>query len=219
MPYLNFDGYDERRMEALERAAAGQGVSVEQLMLQTLAHLYQDLVPDQERAKIEAEIASGTAEQERADQSLSVIRLREANDNFLFTTHLYGLYDAAMAYHNGMQQDVGRLTLDSLALAFEDIQPIDEITYSILADAMANDDRVSAILEFDFDDGTIAVKEQGNGAWRAYNLEDVSEAVGYAEGNPRLSAEAARQMFSDALCLRSAEMRHSGISGLDQMGP
>jgi hypothetical protein len=46
---------------------------------------------------------------------------------------------------------------------------------------MEHDERITALLEFDFDEGVISVKEQGDPEWRAYRLKDVSTAVYRAE--------------------------------------
>ena len=65
-------------------------------------------------------------------------------------------------YKRQLQEDVGKLTLDSLAVAFGEHQPIDDLTFSILCDAMEHDERITALLEFDFDSGIISVKEQAD---------------------------------------------------------
>ena len=102
-------------------------------------------------------------------------------------------------YRNFLQEDVGKLTLDSLAVAFGEHQPIDDLTFSILCDAMEHDERITALLEFDFDSGIISVKEQADPEWRSYRLKDVSTAIYRAERRNGLSLQTREQIFEDAL--------------------
>ena len=84
-------------------------------------------------------------------------------------------------------------------LAFGVHQPIDDLTFSVLCAAMEHDDRITALLEFDFDDGTISVKEQGDSEWRTYRLKDVSTAVYRAERKSTIPIAARELIFEEAL--------------------
>ena len=91
------------------------------------------------------------------------------------------------------------MTLDSLAVAFGEHQPIDDLTFSILCDAMEHDERITALLEFDFDSGILSVKEQADPEWRSYRLKDVSAAIYRAEKRNGLSLQGREQIFEEAL--------------------
>ena len=65
--------------------------------------------------------------------------------------------------------------------------------------AVEHDDRITALLEFDFDDGTISVKEQGDSEWRTYRLKDVSTAVYRAERKSTIPIAARELIFEEAL--------------------
>ena len=87
--------------------------------------------------------------------------------------------------------------------------PIDDLTFSVLCAAMEHDDRITALLEFDFDDGTISVKEQGDSEWRTYRLKDVSTAVYRAERKSTIPIAARDLIFEEALRDREIDWQSS----------
>lgn len=159
--------------------------------------------PEDEREEIEALIRQEEAQAQReaeAARRFAVIHFHEDGDDFHFTSDLRNtFYSAAYRYRNFLQEDVGKLTLDSLAVAFGEHQPIDDLTFSVLCDAMEHDERITALLEFDFDSGIISVKEQADPEWRSYWLKDVSTAIYRAERKNGLSLQTREQIFEDAL--------------------
>ena len=64
---------------------------------------------------------------------------------------------------------------------------------------MEHDERITALLEFDFYEGVISVKEQGDPEWRAYRLKDVSTAVYRAERKSSIPMDARELIFEEAL--------------------
>ncbi|MBR5947105.1 MAG: hypothetical protein IKZ82_00470, partial [Clostridia bacterium] len=103
-------------------------------------------------------------------------------------------------YRSRMKADIGEYTLDSIAhSSFGDCQEINNMTFSVLCDAMPNDQRITAIVEFDFDNDTVSVSGSGDNAWRAYSLNDVSTAVWKAERKSGLSLKTRREVFAAAL--------------------
>ena len=65
------------------------------------------------------------------------------------------------------------------------------------------------LLEFDFDDGTISVKEQGDSEWRTYRLKDVSTAVYRAERKSTIPIAARELIFEEALRNREIDWQSS----------
>lgn len=140
------------------------------------------------------------AEQTQAEKHLAVIHLHENGDDFYLTAELQNdFYSAASVYQNYMRQDIGSLTLDSLALNFTDYQCIDEVTHEILCDAMPNDNRITALIDFDFENNTLGVCESSDNAWRAYNLKDVSDAIQEAEHKIGMNLDERKNLFIEAL--------------------
>ena len=195
--------FNEHRLAALDEVLNDQGRTIEGVLRKCFEETYASLVPEEKREEIEALIRQEEAQAQReaeAARRFAVIHFHEDGDDFHFTPDLRNtLYSAAYRYRNFLQEDVGKLTLDSLAVAFGEHQPIDDLTFSILCDAMEHDERITALLEFDFDSGIISVKEQADPEWRSYRLKDVSTAIYRAERRNGLSLQTREQIFEDAL--------------------
>lgn len=195
--------FNEHRLAALDEILNDQGRTIEGVLRKCFEESYASLVPEEKREEIEALIHQEEAQAQReaeAARRFAVIHFHEDGDDFHFTSDLRNtFYSAAYRYRNFLQEDVGKLTLDSLAVAFGEHQPIDDLTFSVLCAAMEHDDRITALLEFDFDEGVISVKEQGDPEWQAYRLKDVSTAVYRAERKSTIPIAAKELIFEEAL--------------------
>ena len=195
--------FNEHRLAALDEILNGQGRTIEGVLRKCFEETYASLVPEEKREEIEALIRQKEAKAQReaeAARRFAVIHFHEDGDDFHFTSDLRNnFYSAAYLYRNFMRENEGRLTLDSLARSFGVHQPIDDLTFSVLCAAMEHDDRITALLEFDFDDGTISVKEQGDPEWRTYRLKDVSTAVYRTERKSTIPIAAKELIFEEAL--------------------
>ena len=158
--------FNEHRLAALDEILNGQGRTIEGVLRKCFEETYASLVPEEKREEIETLIRQEEAQAQQeaeAARRFAVIHFHEDGDDFHFTSDLRNnFYSAAYLYRNYMRENEGRLTLDSLALSFGEHQPIDDLTFSVLCDAMEHDERITALLEFDFDEGVISVKEQGD---------------------------------------------------------
>ena len=195
--------FNEHRLAALDEVLNDQGRTIEGVLRKCFEETYASLVPEEKREEIEALIRQEEAQAQQeaeAARRFAVIHFHEDGDDFHFTSDLRNnFYSAAYLYRNYMRENEGRLTLDSLALSFGEHQPIDDLTFSVLCDAMEHDERITALLEFDFDEGVISVKEQGDPEWRAYRLKDVSTAVYRAERKSSIPMDARELIFEEAL--------------------
>lgn len=120
-------------------------------MLESFQSLYEQLVPESKRAEIDTEIRRQNLQStEEASQRFAVVHLHDETADIHFTTELKDdFYSIARLYNNDLKEDIGRLTLDSIANEFSEPQFIDPLTFSVLCDAMQNDTRISAAIEFD----------------------------------------------------------------------
>lgn len=197
---LYFNSY---RLSALERILTESGSSVENELLHELTDLYKNLVPEDERTEIESRIERETAEEKAAIEAarrFAVIHFHEGDDDFHFTSELRkDFYSAAYLYRKYLKDEVGKYALDSIAGHFGDYNPIDALTFSALCDSMPNNQRITALMDFDFDRGMVSVCESSDNAWWTYNLKDVSTAVYRAERKTGLRLETRREIFSEAL--------------------
>lgn len=195
--------YNTYRLDALERILTESGSSVETELLHELDALYKHLVPEDEQSAIEARIERETAVEEAAREAarrFAVIRFHGNGNDFLFTSDWQNsFYSAAHLYRTRIKDEVGRNTIDSLARHFGDYQVIDGSTFSALCDAMSKDPRITALVDFDFDRGTVSVCESSDNAWWTYSLKDVSTAVYRAERKMGLRLEKRQEIFSEDL--------------------
>ena len=196
--------FNEHRLKKLEEYLLKDGSSVEHELQKLLCGLYESTVPERERMEIEARIELETENKSAAREAarrFAVVHLHEGDDGFFFTSETCDdFYSISSRYRSRMKADIGEYTLDSIAQSsFGGCQEINGMTFSVLCDAMPNDQRITALVEFDFDNDTVSVSGSGDNAWRAYSLKDVSAAVWKAERKSGLSLETRREVFAAAL--------------------
>lgn len=195
--------FNEVRLNALREYLEPLGFSVEEQLQKTFDEFYKSMIPEYEREKIEKQI-SELEEAEKlkmeAARRFAVFHLHDGDDDMHFTSEYdNSFYRAAIVYSDDIQSDVGKFTLDSLAQEFSEHQLIDDLTFSVLCNAKPYDQRITAILEFDFDDGKITVCDNTDGVWKTYNLDDVVYAVSKARSKPDLFLETRDAIFNTAL--------------------
>ena len=196
--------FNSHRLEKLESYLLQDGSSVEHELQNLLDRFYEQTVPEHERMEVEAQIELERERENMAREAarrFAVVHFHEGDDDFFFTSELRNsFYAIANLYRSTLRDEVGQYTLDSIAqLNFSGCQTINDMTFSVLCNAMPNDPRITALVEFDFDGGTVSVYESGDEAWRAYNLKDVSTAMYKAERKEGLSLDARHEIFATAL--------------------
>ena len=194
--------YNEHRLAAMERALSKNGGRIEDRVLEAMDKLYAEIVPADERERVEAQIEREASEEyanHQAARRFAVVHFHDADDDFSFTSELCNkFFSMAYRYREFMKDEVGAVTLDSLARHFGEYEPIDEVTFSILCDAMPDDPRITALADFDFDSGTMSICTRDD-VWRAYDLKDVSSAIYKANRKSRLTLETREGIFEEAL--------------------
>lgn len=196
--------FNEHRLKKLEEYLLKDGSSAEHELQKLLCGLYESTVPERERMEIEALIELETENESAAREAarrFAVVHLHEGDDDVFFTTETCDdFYSISSRYRTRMKADIGEYTLDSIAQSsFGGCQEINGMTFSVLCDAMPNDRRITALVEFDFDNDTVSVCDSSDNAWRAYSLNNVSSAVLKAERKSGLSLETRREVFVAAL--------------------
>lgn len=194
--------YNEHRVAAMERALMNTGISLEDRLEHMLDNIYRELVPEAEREQIEAQITREASEEyarQQAARRFAVVHFHDADDDFNFTTELSNrFYTMAYRYREFMKDEVGAVTLDSLARHFGEYEPVDEVTFSILCNTMPDDPRITAVADFDFENNTLSICECDD-EWRTYDLKDVSTAVFKANRKTGLQMEARVAIFDETL--------------------
>ena len=198
------------RVRALADALGDQTAeTVEDKLAEVFDTLYQEYVPDEQRASIEATIESEyAAEQARleAARRFAVYHIRENGDDCHFTSD-YFLSPMQAAYRYRLYER-GELSADpkTFADAFIETNPISlEYFGKVCADIHA-DDRVTALLEFDLDEGRVSVCDSTDNEWQTYSLHDFSVAAYKAFRSDYRGEECRREIFNNSLAGKEMDL-------------
>lgn len=203
--YLNAD-----RVRALADALGSQTAeTVEDKLTEAFDTLYQEYVPDEQRASIEATIErEDAAEQARleAARRFAVYHIRENGDDCHFTSdHFLSPMQAAYRYR---LYERGELSSnpETFAAAFIETSPISlEYFVKVCAD-IHSDNRVTALLEFDLDEGWVSVYDGKDNEWQTYSLHDFSVAAYKAFRSYYRNEECRREIFNNSLAGKEMDL-------------
>ena len=203
--YLN-----EYRVRALAEALGSQTAeTVEDKLTEAFDTLYQEYVPDEQRASIEATIErENAAEQARleAARRFAVYHIRENGDDCHFTSD-YFLSPMQAAYRYRLYAR-GELSADPKTFtdAFIETNPVSlEYFVKVCAD-IHSDNRVTALLEFDLDEGWVSVYDGKDNEWQTYSLHDFSVAAYKAFRSDYRSEECRREIFNNSLAGKEMDL-------------
>lgn len=198
------------RVRALADALGSQTAeTVEDKLTEAFDTLYQEYVPDEQRASIEARIErEDAAEQARleAARRFAVYHIRENGDDCHFTSD-YFLSPMQAAYRYRLYER-GELSADPKTFtdAFIETNPVSlEYFGEVCADIHA-DDRVTALLEFDLDEGWVSVHNSTNDEWLTYSLHDFSVAAYKAFRSDYRNEECRREIFNNSLAGKEMDL-------------
>ena len=196
--YLN-----EYHVRALADALGNQTAeTVEDKLTEAFDTLYQEYVPDEQRASIEARIErEDAAEQARleAARRFAVYHIRENGDDCHFTSD-YFLSPMQAAYRYRLYER-GGLSADPKTFtdAFIETNPVSLEYFGEVCADIHSDDRVTALLEFDLDEGRVSVCGSTDNEWQTYSLHDFSVAAYKAFRSDYRSEECRREIFNNSL--------------------
>ena len=203
--YLN-----EYRVRALADALGSQTAeTVEDKLTEAFDTLYQEYVPDEQRASIEARIErEDAAEQARleAARRFAVYHIRENGDDYHFTSDYFRTpMQAAYRYR---LYERGGLSADpkTFAAAFIETRPISLEYFGKVCADIHSDNRVTALLEFDLDEGWVSVHNSIDDEWHTYSLHDFSVAAYKAFRSDYRSEECHREIFNNSLAGKEMDL-------------
>ena len=203
--YLN-----EYRVRALADALGSQTAeTVEDKLAEAFDTLYQEYVPDEQRASIEAmienEYAAEQAEMEAA-RRFAVYHIRENGDDYHFTSdHFRSPMQAAYRYRLYERGELSAAP-ETFAAAFIETNPIGLDYFGKVCADIHSDNRVTALLEFDLDDGRVSVHNSTDDEWQTYSLHDFSVAAYKAFRSDYRSEECRREIFNSSLAGKEVEL-------------
>ncbi|MBR6509670.1 MAG: hypothetical protein IKT38_03595 [Clostridia bacterium] len=197
--------FNELKYEAVSKVLNDLDSTVEEQLHRTFEDLYLNLISKETRANIDKRIADAEAAEQAAAEAgrrFAVYHLHDGSDDYHFVDELRNTFMSAAAVYRGMVSDgVLNHTVDSIAHeCFGEHQPIDALTFMVLCDAKEHDERINAVIEFDFDAGKVSVSEGRNTEWNVHSLSDVASAVDIAfKGNEKMFLFERNKRFEDAL--------------------
>lgn len=203
--YLN-----KYRVRALADALGNQTAeTVEDKLTEAFDTLYQEYVPDEQRASIEATIESEYASEQakmEAARRFAVYHIREGDDDYHFTSdHFRTPMQAAYRYR---LYERGELSDEhkTFAAAFIETTPISLDYFNKVCSDIHSDSRVTALLEFDLDEGWVSVHNSTDDDWQVYSLHDFSVAAYKAFRSDYRSEECRREIFNSSLAGKEVDL-------------
>ena len=198
------------RVRALADALGDQTAeTVEDKLTEAFDTLYQEYVPDEQRASIEARIErENAAEQARleAARRFAVYHIRENGDDCHFTSD-YFLSPMQAAYRYRLYKR-GELSdeHETFAAAFIETNPVSLEYFSKVCADIHSDDRVTALFEFDLDEGRVSVYDGTDNEWQTYSLRDFSVAAYKAFRSDYRNEECRREIFNNSLAGKEMDL-------------
>ena len=191
-----------RKYVALREALERGGNNFDEQLQAKAEAWYQELIPQEQREQIEKQIAQDDALEAMKAKQFAVIRIRDELDDYYFTTES-GEDFYSVAKYCAEVQDRGNpseYTADTIASFFNQHYPIDETMYDVLKDALKTDNRISAVLDIDFDIGAFSVLDAEKGIWKKYPIEIiVREAKTASVFEDSYGREVGEKLFYDNL--------------------
>ena len=198
------------RVRALADALGDQTAeTVEDKLTEAFDTLYQEYVPDEQRASIEAKIErENAAEQARleAARRFAVYHIRKNGDDCHFTSD-YFLSPMQAAYRYRLYKR-GELSdeHETFAAAFIETNPVSLEYFSKVCADIHSDDRVTALFEFDLDEGRVSVYDGTDNEWQTYSLRDFSVAAYKAFRSDYRNEECRREIFNNSLAGKEMDL-------------
>lgn len=211
MPDMDITLYlNELRVRALADTLGNQAAeTVEDKLTEAFDMLYQEYVPDEQRAAIEAKIErENAAEQARLESKrlFAVFHIRENGEDYHFTSdHFRTPMQAAYRYR---LYDRGELSANpnSLAAAFIETNPISLKEFNEACTDINSDKRITALIEFDLDEGNVSICDSSDNAWWTYTLHDFSVAAYKAFRSDYRDEECRREIFNSSLAGKEIDL-------------
>lgn len=197
--------FNELKYDAVSKVLTELDSTVEEQLHKTFEDLYLNLISKEERKKIDKRIADAEAAEQAAAEAkcrVAVYHLHKGDDDYHFADELHNTFlSAAIAYRRIVTDGKSNLTMDSIALEyFSEHIPLDLLTFSVLCNAKAGDERINAVIDIDFDSGKMIVSEGTDETSFEHDLKDIIKAVDIAfKSKEKMFLFERNKLFEDAL--------------------
>lgn len=204
--------YDENRIAAMERILKDQNKNLDDEIRKQMDALYERIVPEQERTDIEErsrqEEIQRAAEYE-ASRRFALVHLHDADTDYYLLSERHKDFMQAARLYRAVTKDIHSLLgkggksplseLHQMRIAFMDHESLTEEAYTKLVENAPNDQRITAMIEFDFENWTISACESSDNHWSTYTLKDASTASFYADRRMGVSDRMRHEIFENRL--------------------
>ena len=201
---------NELRVQALADALGSQTAeTVEDKLAEAFDTLYQEYVPDEQRASIEATIESEYAAEQaktEAARRFAVYHIRENGDDCHFTSDYF--HTPMQAAYRYRLYDRGELSAnpETLAAAFIETNPISLKEFNEACTDINSDKRITALIEFDLDECNVSICDSSDNEWQTYSLHDFSVAAYKAFRSDYRDEECRREIFNNSLAGKEIDL-------------
>lgn len=115
---------------------------------------------------------------------IAVLHLHQEDEDYYFTSEYNNtFFKTAKLYLRFREREDENLTVDTIAqMYFGAQESIEQLTFSVLANAIEHDDRVNVVIKIDMDQDMMIVLDK-SGQWKSYCLDDILQALGVVERN------------------------------------
>lgn len=163
--------------------------------------IYEKYVPDNIRYDIEELISREEAERRMFENCFAVYRLHDRFDDFHFTDKFNNtFYNAACRCCEMLRYGYKSKTTDTVTHEyFPNSQQINSSVFSVLCNTMPNDNRISALIEFDLESETVGVCDSSDNSWRVYDMESIAEAMRKVRVKSDSVLKTDQEIFNEAL--------------------
>ena len=201
---------NEYRLRALSDALGNKTAdTVEDKLLEAFDMLYQEHVPDEKRSEIESRIEREDADEQarlEAKRQFAVYHIRENDEDYHFTsdyfkTPMQAAYRYRL-YERGEFADEHETFFD----AFAETQPISLGKFNDVCTDINSDKRITSLMEFDLDEGTVSICDSSDNAWWTYSLHDFSVAAYKAYRSDYRSEECRLEIFNSSLAGKEIDL-------------
>lgn len=194
--------YNEHRLDALRVNLAEQNTDLKKELYKMLEFLYEQTVPDEERNEVERfieEQAHEEAERREAARRFAIYHIRENGGDYHFTNeHFTSAMQAACRYRLYKRGELSA-NPQTLADAFIETNSISPEKFSEACTDINSDQRITALLEFDLDEGRVSICDSSDNAWQTYSLHDFSVAAFKAYRSDYYANDCRREIFNNSL--------------------
>lgn len=199
--------YSNHRLAVLKEILLEQDKTLDAELSSALDMLYENYVPEKLKTDIESLVEREHAELRQTENCFAVYHLHDDFDDYHFTDEFNNtFYDAACRYCEMLEYGYKSKTVDTVAHEyFSDNHPVNAPVFSVLCNTMSNDNRISALIEFDLENETVSVCDSSDNSWRVYNLEDVADAVHKVKLKSDLNLKTDQEIFNEALVGREID--------------